>query len=656
MNYWRLFGTLCLTAMVGVACSSGGNPAGGLVDENGDELTSVDSTDPLTVALEGLTANEQYRLVVKGPTGTELSPSGGFIATADEEGKIPASTVLQDLGTTTTSKIKGQGILATRTQGVAGTYTILVNTMDDAEVLELTFTVANGPKVFCTDSTGTARGSFVPSENVWAKISQGDGTVANGTYTCYVVSDGNAVLQDGDTLVGTTKTITVADGTGTVNLGQYGLAAYDVICDIDKDGEFTRGTDLISRARRHHACFTIQNTNSGNDIIGQVCADKNGNYRDVFDPNATDRSIRDVWAWISPAERLTVDHRIGVRKYVVEHKDTWTDGDTLVDVTGAEGASAFELDAVQAFCTNEAPWLIWPRQRLTAGCFDCIVDVNADGKYTKGTDFLDNIDLTAQATCGMRVSNTSCADAITVTSPEDGSETDETTATIDGTLSEAGSSGSITITSGTQSNRVNLAVSSTTIGGTIPLFHGENLITIAVTKSDGTTCSKTIKVTSNAEASASELFRAQLTWATGNDMDLHVIKPGGTVGSSTDDCNYSTCKVAVGGLDWTDEGHSYLDVDCIPSLGCTNFIENVWVNDINQSGLYKIYVDAFSSSTATGVRGTIFILGNQVSVVECGSLAGGTATDWCYVGDLQWSGSSTGAGAFTPKGTTSATP
>jgi len=114
-----------------------------------------------------------------------------------------------------------------------------------------------------------------------------------------VLSDLNAVVADGDPLVGVnSQTVNVSGGQGSANLGTFALGAYDVVCDIDADGMYYAGTDLVARARRFHACFTIQDANSGNDIIGQVCSDRHGNYRDVFDPNATDPAIRDVFAWI----------------------------------------------------------------------------------------------------------------------------------------------------------------------------------------------------------------------------------------------------------------------------------------------------------------------------------------------------------------------
>ncbi|MFH1263774.1 MAG: hypothetical protein V1495_10090 [Pseudomonadota bacterium] len=654
--FWVI--TILLALGVG-ACSSGGGK-NGIVDENGNVISSVDTNDSVTLTLSGLKKNTQYNIGVADPSGTALSPSGGFIASTDEDGTLPASTVLQDLGVVSSSRLRvpnGTRAATTMAAPATGSYKVTVTDSTGAKVYETTFTVVDNSKVFCSDAAGTARGSFTPGEAVYASLAKGTGSLADGTYTCYVVSDNGAPLQEDETLSGVAQgSVTVTSGKGTVSLGSSFSStppnnAYDVVCDIDGNGKFNRAKDLISRPRRFNACFTVQRANAAtSDITGQICADRNGNYRDVFDPNATDTSIRDVWAWISPPEKGAVDHRIGVRKYVVEHKNTWTDGDDLIDVTGPDGASAFKLDAVQGFCTNEAPWLVWPRQLLVAGCYDCIIDVNADGKYTKGVDFLDYWDLTGQVTCGMRVSDSACAaDAIEVTEPTDGSSTDKTKIDLKGTLAAAGTSGSVTITSGSSSNRITLDVSGATIEATLPLFHGENLITVAVTKTDGKTCSKTFKITSTAEASAGELFRAQLTWATGDDMDLHVVQPSGTTDSSTD-CYYSNCKTAAGGRDWGNMGHAELDVDCIPPT-CTSLIENIWLTDIAQSGTYTVYVKAYSG-TGTSVTTSIFVKGTQVATVNCGTLVVSSPTYWCKVGTVNWSGATTGSGAFTPSGIT----
>ncbi len=639
-----------------------GDAGGGIVGADGSELTSVDTDDPVYLSLTDLDADTQYNIVVTDADGNELNPSGGFVATTDEDGVIPASTIVQNLSTVDDSSSLIKGLVyydagfVPRRVAPTGSYSVSVTDADGTEVFTDTFTVADNSKAYCSDSAGVGRASFTPSESVYVTIDKGDGSLADGSYTCYVMSDQNTLLADGDAISGTSVTVTVASGVGTTSMGSFASGIYDVVCDINGNGTYNAGTDLLSRPGRFRPCFTIQDENSGNDIIGQICSDRNGNYRDVFDPDATDSDIRDVFAWISPTEQSLVQHATGVCKYVVDHKAAWTNGDTLTDVD-----AAVEIDPVQGFCTNEAPWLVWPRNRLAAGCYDCIIDVECDGTYDKGTDFIDNIDNTGDDTTGgMCVADSgACSGFIDVTSHDDGATTEDTAITLTATLSAAGESGKVIVSSGSSSNTINIDVSTTAVSANIPLFSGENHVTIAVTKSDGTVCTSTFSITSSSTASADELFRAQLTWDGDTDMDLHLVRPTGAYsngGGGADDCNYSNCDVGLDGsgtnsIDWgtaaDEDDDPKLDVDCI---ACGNGIENIWMNEINDNGVYKVYVDAYSGSE-TNVQVTVFIKGSTVGTVNCGSMASGAATDSCYVGDITWSGGSSGNGNFSAVGT-----
>jgi len=653
--------------MMTAACGSGGGGSaavtGGIVDDNGQTLTTVSTTDPVNLSLTNLTANSRYSITVTSPAGTAMSPDGGFIATTDEDGVIPTSTIVQDLSTTesgSSSLVLYSSGLVPRRYVETGEYAVVVTDEDGTEVFTDTFTAVDGNKAYCADSTGVARSSFTSAESVFVKLESGDGDLADGTYTCYVFSDLNAAVADQDTLAGTTVSVTVASGEGSVTMGTFGSGQYDVVCDIDADGRFDASGDIISRSGRFRPCFTIQEVNSGNDIIGQICADRRGNYRDIFDPNATDTDIRDVFAWISPPEQSLVQHAVGVRKYVVSHQDDWTDGDTLTDVD-----DAIELDPVQGFCTNEAPWLVWPRQNLRAGCFDCVIDVNANGIYDRGTDFVDNIDNTGDDSVGgMCVSDSACT-SVTITSHSDGASVETTAITLEGAFTEAPSSAKVVVSAGESSNTINLDVSAlTTYSAAIPLFSGENQVTVAATHSDGTVCSKTISVTSTSTSSEDELFRIQMTWDGDTDMDLHLVRPTGVYANgghgAGDDCNFGNCAVGLDGsltnsIDWgtasDEDDDAKLDVDCI---SCGNGIENIWMNEINEDGVYEVYIDAFSG-TETAVQVTVFIRGSTVGTVDCGAMSSGTATDSCYVGDIDWDGGSTGSGTFSAVGTKATT-
>ena len=163
-------------------------------------------------------------------------------------------------------------------------------------------------------------------------------------------------------------------------------------------------------------------------------------------------------------------------------------------------------------------------------------------------------------------------------------------------------------------------------------------------------------------SSSNQLFRVQLTWDGDTDMDLHLVRPGGSYsngGGGVDDCNYGNCKVGIEGtdpnsIDWGASGEDddpKLDVDCV---SCGNGIENIWINEIPEDGAYTIYVDAYSGSE-TNVTVTVFIGGAQVGQVNCGSMSSGSATDSCRVGTVTWTGGNSGSGNFSADGTTATT-
>ena len=118
-----------------------------------------------------------------------------------------------------------------------------------------------------------------------------------------------------------------------------------------------------------------------------------------------------------------------------------------------------------------------------------------------------------------------------------------------------------------------LGVTTSSFSGDIPLFCGAQVVMYSFTNASGTSY-WTANVTLTACATAG--FRVQLTWDTGpsnSDIDLHLVRPGGSVSSATTDCYYGNCTPFDPALDWGvagATGNPLLDVDNTDGYGPEN--------------------------------------------------------------------------------------
>lgn len=665
-SLWKgmaMIGCLALIAACGGGGGGGGDgtttPTLTLLGPDGEEVTSVNAANPVTANLTGLTANSQYTVQMRDPDGNTVCENSVYTGS---DGAIPASPYcyLRDRDTdrytensTVDAMVLDDGSSGFFSHGKAitvGIYILVVIDGDGAEVISSDVTVTADPATTCaSNSSGLCARSFLKdTSNVYVTIEEGEGVAEGAAVDIYVISDrcsqgfaSGTALQDVSGGANTSVTVNYTNGLFTTSTPVWATpgstGTYDVVIDVDRSGTYTSG-DIVEILDQTPAdvnnpgglCgvgFTVQDPYSaGSDRITQIAMDKNRAYQDVFPKGGGD-----VYAELQSPWRLYaagVPHGFGVRKYVVAHKDTWADGDVLTNVENV----SYTADQVESGCTNQHRRLIAPVANLDPGCYDVVFDTDGDGVYDKGTDVIDNVDLSGATTCGFIVSEETAVTISTITDStgvdvKDGTSTSTSSkVTVVGTLG-GDFTDSATVrayaVSGTQQGGV---LTGSVSGGeftinNVLMLSGQNTIKVLATEGVGTADAKygfaSAQVTwQPGGATGANSFFATITWLELTDMDTHFIKTSGTYAGSSDSSNYTDChwtnctEDSNEALLWTSSSGSQttsdntssgaiarLDLDCVR---CSDKTENVWLQDaspvIPRAGTFLLCIYAYSGT------------------------------------------------------------
>ncbi|MEQ8455281.1 MAG: hypothetical protein RLO52_41330 [Sandaracinaceae bacterium] len=139
-----------------------------------------------------------------------------------------------------------------------------------------------------------------------------------------------------------------------------------------------------------------------------------------------------------------------------------------------------------------------------------------------------------------------------------------------------------------------------------PDIAGVYELTVTATDDDGLTGMCTVRV----EAGNVDGLRVEMFWDTDStDMDLHLMRPGGTQWNTTDDCYYGNC--IRGGPDWGGPGtddNPRLDIDDTNGRGPEN------INILRPApGTYRVGVHSFSGGGPHAITVRIYCGGSDTT-------------------------------------------
>lgn len=368
-----------------------------VTDTNNNGVPDVpqDARPTIMTALTGFAPNTsvEVQILHNGIPLTDPATGDPLVLqlTTDQNGNVPRFP-LWDLGVNPQT---GQAADAT------GTYTVVASAQGKRATLQFEVLAGRGVQsaqgrqagglgtvvVLAGEPPRYPMGSVLAGEPV---LVEGFGFTPNQQVKVFVVRDREG-WQGGESLTdetGGAETVTInAQGdlprtTVWASASRLGNAQtdgdFDVVVDVNRNDRYDAGTDVVSGLLA--TSFTVQEGSRSRQGQGhlavELAASTQGEFKDEF--NLT----QSVSVWVNPPWRPLMPGAM-VRKYVVLHKDNWQDGDVLVDVTGRP-----EWDLVRYACRNQYGYPVW-NPPLVPGKYDVIIDVDADGKYTLGTDYID---------------------------------------------------------------------------------------------------------------------------------------------------------------------------------------------------------------------------------------------------------------------------
>ncbi len=353
-------------------CSSGDDPTdpggggtpppGGtttLVGDDGTPTNEFDSFEQISLALADLEPFTSYTVEVNDNSKAII---GRYELVTDQNGEIDASSVLYD--------------------PVPGTYTVAV--LGTSISFDITVSAPTGLKFTPCDDQGTHLNNLETGTVLY--LSAAGGT-PDATFHVYIAPN-RYDWTDGMYLFDYSESIDELTFDGDGNLDPAIIwnsvdntegSAFDIIIDMNMNGIYDGG-DLLDG--QIGVGFVVQDATPDKTIINghiveRLSSDSNYVYRDLYNVD------ENVYVYVNPVAKM---QNLGgdryVKWFIVPHQDTWNDGDPLNSITTPLG------DTVQYGCTNAGRRLVWPAP-LTPGQYDVVIDVDADGIYDKGQDFLD---------------------------------------------------------------------------------------------------------------------------------------------------------------------------------------------------------------------------------------------------------------------------